>query len=157
MVHDDAIARLIHDAFADYHARFAEITQRAKVRFEAMDWTGARADAVERIELYDQCIAECALRLQSALLGQAHDRTLWITARAAFEMRQDEHSGRMDGGSGIDRRGKRRRRQRIGQGKVGVHREVLGRAETGKPTGALSRTGRAQTRPGRSLPLKPWQ
>ena len=86
MVHDDAIARLIHDAFADYHARFAEITQRAKVRFEAMDWTGARADAVERIELYDQCIAECALRLQSALLGQAHDRTLWITARAAFEM-----------------------------------------------------------------------
>ena len=85
MVLDDAIARLIHDAFADYHARFAEITQRAKGRFETMDWAGARADAVERIELYDQCIAECALRLQSALLGQAHDRTLWVTARAAFE------------------------------------------------------------------------
>src|SRR5690349_7388485 len=85
MVHDDAIARLIHDAFADYHARFAEITQRAKGRFETMDWAGARTDAVERIELYDQCIAECALRLQSALLGRAHDRTLWVTARAAFE------------------------------------------------------------------------
>jgi isocitrate dehydrogenase kinase/phosphatase len=85
MVHADAIARLIHDAFADYHARFAEITRRAKVRFETADWSGARTDAVERIELYDQCIAECALRLQSVLLGQAHDRASWIAARTAFE------------------------------------------------------------------------
>ena len=85
MVPADAIARLIHDAFADYHARFAEITQRAKRRFETQDWSAARADAVERIALYDQCIAECALRLQSALLGQAHDRAQWIAARAAFE------------------------------------------------------------------------
>jgi isocitrate dehydrogenase kinase/phosphatase len=85
MVHADAIARLIHDAFADYHARFAEITRRAKVRFETADWSGARTDAVERIELYDQCIAECALRLQSLLLGQAHDRASWIAARTAFE------------------------------------------------------------------------
>ena len=30
MVPADAIARLIHDAFADYHARFAAITRRAK-------------------------------------------------------------------------------------------------------------------------------
>ena len=85
MVPADAIARLIHDAFADYHARFAEITRRAKTRFETQDWAAARADAVERIELYDQCIAECALRLQSVLLGQAHDRSRWMAARAAFE------------------------------------------------------------------------
>ena len=85
MVPADAIARLIHDAFADYHARFAEITRRAKTRFETQDWAAARADAVERIELYDQCIAECALRLQSVLLGQAHDRSLWMAARGAFE------------------------------------------------------------------------
>ena len=84
MVPADAIARLIHDAFADYHARFAEITRRAKTRFETQDWAAARADAVERIELYDQCIAECALRLQSVLLGQAHDRSLWRAARGAF-------------------------------------------------------------------------
>ena len=85
MVPADAIARLIHDAFADYHARFAEITRRAKTRFETQDWAAARADAVERIELYDQCIAECALRLQSVLLGQAHDRSRWMAARGAFE------------------------------------------------------------------------
>ncbi|MCX5511641.1 isocitrate dehydrogenase kinase/phosphatase AceK regulatory subunit, partial [Pseudomonas sp. BJa3] len=84
MVHADAIARLIHHAFADYHARFAEITRRAKRRVETQDWTAARADAVERIELYDQCIAECALRLQSVLLGHANDRAMWIAARVAF-------------------------------------------------------------------------
>lgn len=85
MVRADAIALLIRDAFADYDARFSEITRRARPRFEAMDWAGARADAVERIELYDQCIAECALRLQSALLGQAHDRALWSQARDGYE------------------------------------------------------------------------
>lgn len=78
------LAALIRDAFEDYHARFAAITQRAKSRFETMDWAGARADAVERIELYDQCIAECRLRLQGVLLGQAHDHALWSQIRDDF-------------------------------------------------------------------------
>jgi isocitrate dehydrogenase kinase/phosphatase len=85
MIRADTIARLIHDAFADYHARFADITRLAKQRFETRDWASARVDAVERIELYDQCIAECALRLQSALLGQAHDRALWSQVRDCYE------------------------------------------------------------------------
>ncbi len=79
------LAALIRDAFEDYHARFAAITQRAKSRFETMDWAGARADAVERIELYDQCIAECRLRLQGVLLGQAHDHALWSRIRDGFD------------------------------------------------------------------------
>ncbi len=85
MIRAGMIAQLIRDAFADYHARFSEITQRARVRFEQADWAGARADAVERIELYDACIAECALRLQSALLDQAHDRPLWTAIRDDYE------------------------------------------------------------------------
>ena len=54
----DALARLIRDGFEDYHARFAAISRRARLRFEQRDWAGARQDAVERIGLYDQCIAE---------------------------------------------------------------------------------------------------
>ncbi len=81
----DRLAALIRDAFEDYHARFSAITQRAKSRFETTDWAGARADAVERIELYDQCIAECRLRLQAALLAQAHDRALWSKIRDGFD------------------------------------------------------------------------
>jgi isocitrate dehydrogenase kinase/phosphatase len=44
--------------FEQYHARFAAITARARQRFEQRDWAGARQDAVERIALYDLCIAE---------------------------------------------------------------------------------------------------
>ena len=85
MIQPDIIAALVHDAFADYHARFADITQRARQRFETMDWAGARGDAVERIELYDQCIAECALRLQAALQRHAHDRVLWSAVRDGYD------------------------------------------------------------------------
>ena len=80
----ERLARLIRDAFADYHARFAEITRRAKLRFETRDWAAAREDAVERIELYDQCIAECMLRLEATLQQQAHDRALWSDIRANY-------------------------------------------------------------------------
>ena len=76
-----AIAGLIRDAFADYHARFAEITRRAKLRFETRDWTAARSDAVERIELYDLCVSECMLRLEASLQHRAHDRVLWSAIR----------------------------------------------------------------------------
>lgn len=79
-----AIGRAVFEAFEDYHARFAEITRRARRRFEARDWSGAREDAVERIALYDQCIGECMLRLRAVLMGQAHDRALWIRAHAHY-------------------------------------------------------------------------
>ncbi len=37
-----AIAQAVYEAFGDYHARFSEITARAKQRFEMRDWSGAR-------------------------------------------------------------------------------------------------------------------
>ena len=80
----DAVARTIRDAFEDYHARFAQISRRARRRFESRDWNAARNDAVERIALYDQCIGECMLRLRGLLLGQAADRVLWAQVRDAF-------------------------------------------------------------------------
>ena len=83
----DIYANVIRDAFEDYHARFADITRRAKLRFETRDWAAAREDAVERIELYDQCIAECMLRLQATLQGRAHDRTLWSAIRDSYDQR----------------------------------------------------------------------
>lgn len=81
----DIYATVIRDAFEDYHARFADITRRAKLRFETHDWAAARVDAVERIELYDQCIGECMLRLQATLHGHAHDRGLWSQIRDSYE------------------------------------------------------------------------
>ena len=57
-------ALAIRDAFADYHARFAQITRRARTHFEARDWGAARADAVARIALYDRCVQEISQALE---------------------------------------------------------------------------------------------
>ncbi|KAF1712351.1 bifunctional isocitrate dehydrogenase kinase/phosphatase [Pseudoxanthomonas kalamensis DSM 18571] len=78
------LAAVIRDSFEDYHARFAEITARARRRFETRDWVAARADAVERIALYDQCVAECILRLEAMLQDRARDHDLWVRIRAEY-------------------------------------------------------------------------
>lgn len=78
------VAAQIRDAFADYHARFASITRRAQGRFERSDWQGERADAVERIELYDRCIAEASDALEARLGARARDRGFWSAVHAAY-------------------------------------------------------------------------
>src|SRR6478752_8842293 len=82
-----ACAAAIADAFADYNARFGAITRRARLRFESRDWSGAREDAVERIELYDRCVAEISLALEARLGGDAQDRLLWSAVRDHYAAR----------------------------------------------------------------------
>lgn len=77
-------AAMIHAGFADYHARFRAVTQRAQRRFETRDWSGANADAVERIELYDSCIARMAALLETLLADTLRDRTLWHGIHASY-------------------------------------------------------------------------
>lgn len=86
---DDVLARScaaeIRDRFADYNARFRAITQRARLRFETRDWAGARADAVERIELYNVCVAETGARLEERLGPRIADKGLWSAIRRHYE------------------------------------------------------------------------
>ncbi|HFF3761304.1 bifunctional isocitrate dehydrogenase kinase/phosphatase [Stenotrophomonas maltophilia] len=78
------IAGAIRDGFEQYHARFAAITARARQRFEQRDWAGARQDAVERIALYDLCIAEQTDALRR-LAGEAiGERALWLQVHARY-------------------------------------------------------------------------
>ena len=70
--------------FADYNARFRAVTQRARGRFEQRDWAGMRADLVERIELYDVCVAEMHEWLAPTLGARATDRALWGAIRDAY-------------------------------------------------------------------------
>ena len=83
----EAVAAALVDRFADYNARFRAVTRRAQQRFEARDWAGARADAVERIGLYDRCIAEAAAWLETSLGDQARDRPLWRAVRDRYAVR----------------------------------------------------------------------
>jgi isocitrate dehydrogenase kinase/phosphatase len=83
--HARAAAALLVDAFADYNARFADITRRARRRFERRDWRGARVDAHARIDLYDICIRETQGRLDLLLDDRLRSRALWIAMRQVYE------------------------------------------------------------------------
>lgn len=80
----DSCATDLRDGFADYNSRFRRITQRAKRRFERREWTAARLDAIERIELYDVCVTETSRRLESELGERVGDRELWSRVRDRY-------------------------------------------------------------------------
>jgi isocitrate dehydrogenase kinase/phosphatase len=79
-----AAAGLVLDAFVDYNARFADITRRARRRFERRDWHGAGRDAVDRIALYGQLVDETWIRLEARLDDRVRSRSLWLAARAVY-------------------------------------------------------------------------
>ena len=74
----------IRRGFGDYHARFRAITQRAPQRFAHRDWAGMRNDVVERIELYDVCVAEMHQWLEAELGLRSIEHALWRAIRDAY-------------------------------------------------------------------------
>ena len=60
-------AAAIHDGFVNYNNNFRRITQRARARFEARDWSGARNDLAERIELYEKSVARTLAHVRRLL------------------------------------------------------------------------------------------
>ena len=80
-------AAIVHDAFDDYNARFADITRRARRCFERRDWRLAQRDANARIDLYEDCLRETLGRLEALLDDRVRSRPLWIATRAAYAIR----------------------------------------------------------------------
>lgn len=72
-------AVVVREAFERYHAEFSRLTARARQHFEAADWSGARVDAVQRIGLYDRCIADTM-----RLLAGPVERVFWSRVRDAY-------------------------------------------------------------------------
>ena len=78
----------LRDAFIDYNTRFGQITRRAKRRFEQRNWSAGRADAVERIDLYERCVAAAVAEI-TELTAQCDDPQALLAAvknRAARDM-----------------------------------------------------------------------
>jgi len=75
------IARTIRRAFEDYNAGFRAITQRGQRRFEEREWKLGQRDAVERIELYDQCVVRCVAGLVGSMGPSIADETTWGQVR----------------------------------------------------------------------------
>jgi len=88
------IASCIAQGFENYHRDFALVSRRARERFQRRDWAAARTDAVERIELYDRCVAQCRTQLDQLLPGSADARPLWQQVKQHFAALID---GRIDG------------------------------------------------------------
>jgi isocitrate dehydrogenase kinase/phosphatase len=80
----DRVAAQIQRGFEDYHARFGRITSQARTRFERRDWRGSREDALARIALYDQCIAQCMSLLHQMAPECVVNREQWIDIKAAY-------------------------------------------------------------------------
>jgi isocitrate dehydrogenase kinase/phosphatase len=59
-----AVARAMLDGFNRHYRLFREASASAKARFETADWHGQQRAQRERIEFYDQRVAEAAERLQ---------------------------------------------------------------------------------------------
>ncbi len=78
-------AQQLRAGFDDYNDRFRAITQRARTRFERREWAPMQADLVERIELYDRCVAEASAALLAILREHAGERALWLRIKPAFE------------------------------------------------------------------------
>ncbi len=77
-------ARRLLAAYEAYARAFAEITRRAPVRFSARDARGARADALERLELYGRALDPAVADLARILGGGTEDKAVWSHMKAAF-------------------------------------------------------------------------
>lgn len=78
-------AASVRESFASYQAEFKHITRRARLRFEARDWRGAQADALERLELRSRAVARAGSELRGVLGAAAADPLLREQMKAEFE------------------------------------------------------------------------
>ncbi|HTT70409.1 MAG TPA: bifunctional isocitrate dehydrogenase kinase/phosphatase [Anaeromyxobacteraceae bacterium] len=78
-------AATVREAYASFQLEFRHITRRAKLRFEARDWRGAHADALERLELHPRAIARAVDELRGVLGAAATHPLLREELKAHFE------------------------------------------------------------------------
>ena len=78
------LASVVCEAFESFQVSFTEITGRARSRFENRDLRGAHEDAAERLELYDQCVANVSLELAGIMGEHYRDKRIWMKSKEAY-------------------------------------------------------------------------
>ena len=80
----DRAAAVLFGEYEAWCAAFAEVTRRAKRRFETRDWHGTQADAAERLAQYRRHV-DAALACLGELLGDAvRERLAWARIRPVY-------------------------------------------------------------------------
>jgi isocitrate dehydrogenase kinase/phosphatase len=72
----------IHAAYENYERGFEEITRRAQRRFERRDWSGAQADATERLTLYKAHVDAAVADVHDILKDGVMERTVWAAMKS---------------------------------------------------------------------------
>ena len=73
----EAVARTILDGFDKHYRLFREISSQARERFAQADWEAAKNTAAERIQMYDQRVAESVSAVLERFPRAADDEELW--------------------------------------------------------------------------------
>ena len=77
-------APAILGAFERHQEQFAEISRRARGRFERRDWKGALNDAAERLDLYGKVIDGVERDVRQLLGPRVLDRMPWAAIKAVY-------------------------------------------------------------------------
>lgn len=78
------VARSIVEAFDAYARTFSMITRRAKSRFERREWSGAVADAAERLDLYGVVINRLEADVRATLGARVTDGRVWAAMKLVY-------------------------------------------------------------------------
>ena len=80
----DICAEDILKAFVECQAKFKIITLRAKACFENRDWHGMKADADERLDLYEKVISQIVDKIRSLLNNRINDKGTWVNIKTVY-------------------------------------------------------------------------
>ncbi len=80
----DLCAEDILKAFVECQAKFKIITLRAKACFENRDWHGMKADADERLDLYEKIISQIVDKIRSLLNNRINDKGTWVNIKTVY-------------------------------------------------------------------------
>jgi isocitrate dehydrogenase kinase/phosphatase len=79
------LAAIAAEHFRGYNEAFGAITRRAATHFLTRDWSAAQADAVARIDLYEQWVARCHTEVTARLAGRRSELPLWSEIKREYE------------------------------------------------------------------------
>jgi isocitrate dehydrogenase kinase/phosphatase len=78
------MAKTILNGFRSYFADYLNSTLSAKARFEKADWHGVQQANVDRLELYEQKVAQTVSYLEMVTNKDIADLNLWAKAKSAY-------------------------------------------------------------------------
>jgi len=77
-------ARKIYAVFTEYQTHFQQVTERASQRFVLRQWSKMHSDAVERLDLYPNCLDTVAAALEMLLGDHREDKQLWAEIKTIY-------------------------------------------------------------------------